>query len=109
MKLFSCKALLAVAAVSITSSIMAAEVATINMRSLAFSSSALTVKLGSTVRFLNEDPVVHTVSWTGTDGRIVDLGQFSKGEAKTVTMSTAGTLVIGCDIHPSMKMRIRVE
>ncbi len=72
-----------------------------------FSQTKLTVKVGDTVKFKNEDPFAHNV-FSLSDVKPFDLGSYPKGQAKTVTFDKPGKLEIECAIHPTMKMNIEV-
>ncbi len=72
-----------------------------------FKPDALTVKLGSTVTFTNQDATPHTVTpekgvkFTGT-------GRLQKSDSKSVTFDQVGEQSYFCEIHPSMKGKITV-
>jgi plastocyanin len=72
----------------------------------AFSPNPVTVPVGSTVMFVNNDTATH-------DAR-ADNGNFSTpfispGASANVTMSTAGSFVYHCSIHPGMVGTIVVQ
>lgn len=73
-----------------------------------FTTKALTVKVGDTVDFVNNDSFFHNV-FSLSDAAMFDLGSYPQGESKSVTFDTAGTVEIECAIHPNMKMVITVE
>lgn len=73
-----------------------------------FSQKALTIKVGDSVSFKNEDPFSHNV-FSLSDTKTFDLGSYPKGQAKTVTFDKPGTVEVECAIHPGMKMTIKVE
>jgi plastocyanin len=77
---------------------------TIAEQNFAFVPSRLTVKVGETVTFVNDDPVGHNV-------RIgkKDLGVQNQGEVKTWKASKAGAFPFSCIIHPSMTGEITVQ
>jgi plastocyanin len=76
---------------------------TIVEKGFAFSPTSLSVSVGDTVTFMNEDSVPHHVV-VGTD----DLGVQPPGQTLTWTASTAGTIGVKCLIHPSMTAQITV-
>lgn len=86
----------------------AAERITISQSDKEFSAEELTVKVGDTVEFLNEDPYFHNV-YSLTANHSFDLGSYAKGESKSVTFDQAGEVEVECAIHPSMYMIINVE
>lgn len=77
--------------------------ATIVEKNFAFNPSTLTVNIGDTVTFQNEDSAAHEVSINGQD-----LGKQAPGQSVTWTASTAGTFPFSCLIHPSMTGRVTV-
>ena len=73
-----------------------------------FSTESLTVNVGDTVEFKNEDSFFHNV-FSLSDAQMFDLGSYPKGESKSVTFEQAGAIEIECAIHPSMQMVITVK
>lgn len=86
----------------------AAENVTVSQSGMMFSQEELTVKVGDTVEFLNEDPFFHNV-YSLSDAQSFDLGSYKKGESKSVTFSSVGEVEVECAIHPAMYMIINVE
>jgi plastocyanin len=76
---------------------------TVVEKNFAFSPNALTVNVGDTVTFTNQDSATHEVS---IDGK--DLGQQATGQSVTWKAATAGTFPFKCIIHPSMTGRVTV-
>lgn len=72
-----------------------------------FSQTKLTVKVGDSVKFKNDDPFAHNV-FSLSDTKSFDLGSYPKGQAKAVSFDKPGKVEIECAIHPSMKMTIEV-
>jgi plastocyanin len=80
----------------------------VSQKGKAFSVKKLKVKIGDSVKFVNEDPFSHNVfSLSATKG--FDLGTYPQGGAKSVTFDKAGTVEVECAIHPDMTMSIEVE
>jgi len=77
---------------------------TIVEEGLAFSPSTLTVKVGDTVTFTNNESAPHNVLIDGTE-----LGSQSNGDSTTWTADKAGSFPFSCTIHPSMTGEITVE
>jgi len=69
---------------------------------------AITVKVGDTIRFKNEDPFFHNI-FSLSDLKTFDLGSFPKGQSKTVTFDKAGLAEVECAIHPEMYMEVSVQ
>ena len=80
---------------------------TISQKGKVFSESALEIKKGDTLVFLNDDNVVHNVLST-TPGNVFNLGSIAPGHSTPVTFDKAGNLQILCAINPSMKMSVKV-
>ena len=70
------------------------------IQGMAFNPASLAVAAGTTVTFVNQDSVPHTV--TSDDG-LFDTGQLSPGQSAQLTFAGAGTYPYHCAIHPSMK------
>ena len=68
----------------------------------------MTIKVGDSIRFLNEDPFFHNI-FSLSDVKTFDLGSFPKGDSRTVTFDKAGKLDIECAIHPQMHMVVEVQ
>jgi plastocyanin len=81
---------------------------TISQKGKVFSESALEIKKGDTLVFLNDDNVVHNVLST-TPGNVFNLGSIGPGHSTPVTFDKSGELQVLCAIHPSMKMSVKVR
>jgi amicyanin len=80
--------------------------ATVAIKSMAFGTPIVTVKVGQTVTWTNLDSINHTVT--------ADLGQFDSGpvapEASfSMKFTQAGTFGYHCSIHPFMQGIVKVE
>ena len=73
-----------------------------------FTQKALTVKVGDSVVFKNEDPFAHNV-FSLSDSKTFDLGSYPKGQSKTVTFDKPGTVEVECAIHPGMQIVVEVK
>lgn len=73
----------------------------------AFSTSAMTIKAGDTLTFVNDDQVTHNV-YSVTPGFAFELRTQSPGHADAVPFPRAGVLDIECAIHPRMKLKLTV-
>jgi plastocyanin len=73
----------------------------------AFAPATLTVKVGATVSWTNNDSASHTVKWDdGSQGS----GSLTAGGAPySRTFDTAGTFAYTCGIHSKMKGTVVVE
>ena len=84
----------------------AAEVV-VTQKAKAFSVKKLSVKVGDSVKFLNEDPFSHNV-FSLSDAKSFDLGSYGQGASKSITFDKAGTIEVECAVHPDMKLVIEV-
>ncbi|MHB0915354.1 MAG: cupredoxin domain-containing protein [Thermoleophilia bacterium] len=82
-------------------------VAVVEMKDISFSPEEVTVKVDDTVRWVNRDPVAHTIT---DDGGRFDSGAVS-GSATTYeqTYAEPGVFSYTCTIHPTMKGTVIVE
>lgn len=72
----------------------------------AFVPATVTVAVGTTVTWSNQDSVVHTVSSQST---LFDSGNLSRGATFSHTFNQPGTFEYRCKIHPAMKAKVIVE
>jgi plastocyanin len=72
-----------------------------------FKPDALTVKLGSTVTFINKDATPHTVT-PENGAKFTGTGRLQKNASKSVTFNQVGVQSYFCEIHPSMKGKVTV-
>lgn len=75
------------------------------IKDFAFNPSSITVKIGDTVTFTNDDSVTHTVAGDGG----IDSRDLATGESYKETFNTAGTFNYHCTIHPTMKGMVVVQ
>ena len=73
----------------------------------AFSVKKLTVKVGDTVKFVNEDSFAHNV-FSLSAAKSFDLGSFGNGGSKSVTFDKPGKVEVECAVHPDMRLDIEV-
>ena len=74
----------------------------------AFTVPVVKAKVGDVITFKNEDEFAHNV-FSLSDTQSFDLGSYKKGESRTLTLTTPGTIEVECAIHPEMKMKIEVS
>ncbi len=77
----------------------------VSMKGMSFSPSNLTVKVGDTVTWNNDDNTTHTV--TSEDDKF-DSGTLSKGKTFSFTFTEAGTYSYKCELHSQMRGTITV-
>lgn len=77
----------------------------VTISNFAFSPKQISVKVGTTVTWTNEDSVAHTV--TSDDG-FFESGTLNTGDTYSYVFSTPGTYSYYCRPHPSMTATIVV-
>ena len=107
MKLSTLSMSLALGAFVVTASASAKEFE-VAQKDKKFSQPALTVKVGDSVVFKNEDPFAHNV-FSLSDPKTFDLGSYPKGQSKTVTFDKPGSVEVECAIHPDMRVMVEVK
>jgi len=78
---------------------------TVSIDNLSYNPSSLTITVGETVTWSNDDALDHTV----TSEDMFDSGLLSSGDTFEYTFDEAGTFDYTCTIHPSMQGTIIVE
>jgi plastocyanin len=73
-----------------------------------FSPDLVIVPVGSTVSFPNLDAIFHNI-FSLSKPRSFDLGNYPKGETKTVTFPVPGIVYVYCHLHPNMSATIVVS
>jgi plastocyanin len=79
----------------------------VSQKTKAFSVKKLTVKVGDSVKFVNEDSFAHNV-FSLSAAKSFDLGSFGNGGSKSVTFDKPGKVEVECAVHPDMRMDIEV-
>ncbi len=85
---------------------------TIRMRNTTFAPSAVTVKKGTKVTWLNEDSLQHNVVASNVDntgGLPTQNSLFGNGGSYSFTFETVGTFDYHCTPHPFMTGRVVVQ
>jgi plastocyanin len=72
----------------------------------AFSPNPLSTTVGSTIRWMNNDNVVHT---SIADSGAWNSGNLQPGGQFTFTFQSAGTFTYHCSIHPGMVATVTVQ
>jgi plastocyanin len=83
-----------------------ADTVRVTMRNLAYAPTAVSVGVGQTVVWVNNDAVQHTV--TADDGSF-DSGIIEPGRSWARTFPRAGTIAYHCTPHPFMKATVTVR
>jgi plastocyanin len=91
----------AMAAVAMALSLAAAPVLAadqaVTIEGFAFSPGTVTVNVGDSVTWTNNDTAAHTATGSG-----FDTGNIADGASDSVTFQSAGTFDYACSIHPQM-------
>ena len=77
----------------------------VDQRKMAFLPHVVVVEQGTTVDFLNSDPVGHNVYWPSIGGNKKlshNLGTWPKGDKKPFQFNDLGTASLLCNVHPEM-------
>jgi len=98
---------LATAAALATTAATAAETV-VAQKGKSFSVKKLKVKVGDSVKFVNEDAYSHNV-FSLSSTKSFDLGSYPQGGSKSVSFDKPGTVEVECAIHPEMTLTIEVE
>lgn len=84
----------------------------VDQTKMTFNPHVLVVQVGTTVEFLNNDPVGHNVYWPSVGGNkklAHNLGTWPKGEKKSFQFNDAGVTGLLCNVHPEMNAYIVVS
>lgn len=82
-----------------------AQHALIDQAKMTFTPRVAVVQQGTTVDFLNSDPVGHNVYWPSVSGNkklAHNLGTWPKGEKKAFQFNDVGVAALLCNVHPEM-------
>lgn len=80
---------------------------TITMRDIQFKPKSITVKVGDTVRWVNEDPLQHNV--VAQSGANFSSELFDQNGTYRYKTTQAGTIKYVCTVHPGMEGTIVVK
>ena len=73
-----------------------------------FSTTAITIKRGESIQFVNDDTVTHNV-FSKSEVNPFNLKLQPPGDAQHVRFARPGTAVVRCAIHPMMRLEVTVE
>jgi plastocyanin len=77
-----------------------------SLTTTAFSPNPLSVAVGTTVTWINNDVTTHNAT---ADGGSFATGSIAAGGSASVKLQTAGSFVYHCTIHPGMVATINVQ
>jgi plastocyanin len=78
----------------------------VTMKGFAFNPATVTIKVGETVTWENQDGANHNVIADDGSFKSADFGQ---GKTFSFTFTKAGTYTYSCHIHPNMKGTVIVQ
>jgi plastocyanin len=107
MKMLRCS-LAAALGVAATVAWLTAASHTIRQSGKTFTPGAVTVAVGDTVTFQNDDDVTHNAFSTSKGNEFNSKGQQPR-QSSMVTFKTAGTVDVRCAFHPKMKLTVTVK
>lgn len=81
--------------------------AELNQQDRRFSPDLVVIPAGSSVSFANLDPIFHNV-FSLSKSKFFDLGNYPKGQSRTVTFPKPGVVFVDCHLHPNMSAVIVV-
>ena len=105
LRLATAAATAALALIAAAGSAVAADQA-VTIAGFAYSPSPVTVNVGDTVTWTNNDGATHTAT---ADGGSFDTDNIANGASKSVTFSAAGTFAYHCRIHSAMRGSVVVQ
>jgi plastocyanin len=79
---------------------------TVTMKQFAFNPATVTIKVGETVTWENQDGAAHDV--IAADGSFKS-AEFGQGKTFSFTFTKAGTYKYSCNIHPGMDGTVIVQ
>ena len=77
-----------------------------DQKGMKFVPHSMTILRGTTVDFLNSDPVGHNVYWKSPKPE--NLGTWPQGQTKSYTFWDPGVVTLFCNVHPEMSGYIYV-
>lgn len=104
----TCLNLATVLLVAVAASAIAGADHVVSQKGKSFSVKRLSVHVGDSVRFVNDDPFTHNV-FSLSDAKNFDLGSYGQGGSKSVVMDKPGIVEVECAVHPDMKMVVEVK
>ena len=87
--------------------VAAAEEHVVAQKNKTFAVKKLKLKVGDSVKFLNEDGFAHNV-FSLSAAKSFDTGSFGSGQARSVTFDKPGKVEVECAVHPDMMLEIEV-
>jgi len=83
--------------------------AEMDQKKLTFIPFVLPIVKGTTVRFVNSDPILHNIFWPKSKSYSAkNMGTWGKGGSRTYTFKKLGETVMLCNVHPEMEAHVVV-
>lgn len=76
------------------------------MKNLKYSPSTITISVGTTVNWVNQESLSHTIT---SDTELFDSGVMSEGESYSFTFNEKGTFQYHCTLHSGMRGTVIVQ
>ena len=80
----------------------------VTQKNKAFSTKKLKVKVGDSIKFVNEDSFAHNV-FSLSASKSFDTGSFGSTQTRSVNFDKPGTVEIECAVHPDMRLDVEVS
>ena len=77
----------------------------VTIAGFAFSPAELTIKVGTTIKWTNQDSAAHNIT---ADDSSWGSSSLAQGDSFSFTFSNSGTFAYHCGVHPNMKATITV-
>ena len=84
-----------------------AEEHVVSQKNKAFSAKRLKVKVGDSIKFVNEDGFAHNV-FSLSNTKSFDTGSFGSGQSRSVSFDKPGKVEVECAVHPDMRLDVEV-
>lgn len=95
-------------AASLVTSTALAGTVVISQKDKTFSQDNVSLKVGDSISFVNDDNITHNV-YSRSKGHRFDIGAQQPGSAEEHQFSAPGEVKVRCAIHPRMKLTVNVE
>jgi plastocyanin len=80
----------------------------VNIMNFKFDPTPLTIPVGTTVVWTNQDTAPHTATSDPGSAFVFDTGMMQKGQSGKITFTTVGTFTYHCTVHPNMHATVVV-
>lgn len=90
-----------------TGDVQAADLS-VNIMNFKFDPTPLTIPVGSTITWTNQDTAPHTATSDPNSAFTFDTGALQKGQSGKITFNQAGSFAYHCNFHPTMHAMVVV-